>query len=186
MHGFGKSSMWTAAGFAFVGGLVLLQPTEASAQFNIEGIIRGALQQQGCCYGGGGGYYRNRSSGSGATRHVKSPQKDDSAPAPVDKTKERDATQVESPNTTTSPAGGNSHPPRHRRNPTPRRGRPARRTATTTSRPSRHRVDPKICRSEDLLFDGGEPVQGALGFDAAVADGLGVLVDGVLVALIDA
>jgi hypothetical protein len=99
MHGFGNSSMWTAAGFAFVGGLVLLQPTEASAQFNIEGIIRGALQQQGCCYGGGGGgYYRNRSSGSGATRHVKSPQKDDSAPAPVDKTKERDATQVESPN----------------------------------------------------------------------------------------
>jgi hypothetical protein len=97
MHGFGNSSMWTAAGFAFVGGLVLLQPTQASAQFNIEGIIRGALQQQGCCYGGGG-YYRNRSSGSGATRHVKSPQKDDSAPAAVDKSKERDATQVESPN----------------------------------------------------------------------------------------
>jgi hypothetical protein len=97
MHGFGNSSIWTAAGFAFVGSLVLLQPTEASAQFNVEGIIRGALQQQGCCYGGGG-YYRNRSSGSGATRHVKSPQKDDSAPAPVDKTKERDATQVESPN----------------------------------------------------------------------------------------
>ncbi len=97
MQGFGKSSMWTAVGFAFVGGLVLLQPTKASAQFNIEGIIRGALQQQGCCYGGGG-YYRNRSSGSGTTRHVKSPQKDDSAPAPVDKTKERDATQVDGPN----------------------------------------------------------------------------------------
>jgi hypothetical protein len=96
MHGFGNSSIWTAAGFALVGGLALLQPTEASAQFNIEGIVRGALQQ-GCCYGGGG-YYRNRSSGSGATRHVKSPQKDDSGPAPVDKTKERDATQVESPN----------------------------------------------------------------------------------------
>jgi hypothetical protein len=105
MQGFGKSSMRTAAGFAFVGGLVLLQPTEASAQFNIEGIIRGALQQQGCCYGGGGGYYRNRSSGSGATRHVKSPQKDDSAPAPVDKTKERDATQVESPNNNNVPSG---------------------------------------------------------------------------------
>jgi hypothetical protein len=105
MHGFGKSSMRTAAGFALVGGLVLLQPTEASAQFNIEGIIRGALQQQGCCYGGGGGYYRNRSSGSGATRHVKSPQKDDSAPAPVDKTKERDATQVESPNNNNVPSG---------------------------------------------------------------------------------
>jgi hypothetical protein len=101
MQGFGKSSMWTAVGFAFVGGLVLLQPTKASAQFNIEGIIRGALQQQGCCYGGGGGgggYYRNRSSGSGTTRHVKSHQSDDSAPAPVDKTKERDATQVDGPN----------------------------------------------------------------------------------------
>ncbi len=97
MHGIGKSSIWSAAGFAFVSGLVLLQPTEASAQFNIEGIIRGAIQQ-------GGGYYRGRSSGSGTTRHVKSRQNDDSAPvdktkeAPVDKTKEKDATQVETPN----------------------------------------------------------------------------------------
>ena len=97
MQGFGKSSIWTAAGFAFFGGLVLMQPTQASAQFNIEGIVRGALQQQGCCYGGGG-YYRNRSSGSGATRHVKSHQDDDSASAPVDKTKEKDATQIEAPN----------------------------------------------------------------------------------------
>jgi len=103
MQGFGKSSMWTAAGFALVGGLVLLQPTQASAQFNIEGIIRGALQQ-GCCYGGGGygggggGTYQRRSSGSGSTRHAKSPQKDDSASAPVDKSKEKDATQIEAPN----------------------------------------------------------------------------------------
>ena len=98
MQGFGKSSIWTAAGFVFVGGLALLPPTEASAQFNIEGIIRGAMQQ-GCCYGGGGGgYYRSRSSGSGYTRHVKSHQNDDSASAPVDKTKEKDATQVEAPN----------------------------------------------------------------------------------------
>jgi hypothetical protein len=103
MQGFGKSSIWTAAGFAFVGGLVLLQPTQASAQINIEGIVRGALQQ-GCCYGGGynggnggGGNYQRRSSGSGATRHVKSHQDDDSASAPVDKTKEKDATQVEVP-----------------------------------------------------------------------------------------
>jgi hypothetical protein len=103
MQGFGKSSIWTAAGFAVAGGLVLLQPTQASAQFNIEGIVRGALQQQGCCYGGGGGYYRNR--GSGTTRHVKSPQKDDSASAPVDKTKERDATQVETPNNNVASSG---------------------------------------------------------------------------------
>jgi hypothetical protein len=96
MQAFSKSSIWTVAGFAFVGGLVLLAPTEASAQFNIEGIIRGAIQQ-GCCYGGGG-YYRSRSSGSGYTRHVKSHQNDDTASAPVDKTKERDATQVEAPN----------------------------------------------------------------------------------------
>ena len=96
MQAFSKSSIWTAAGFAVAGGLVLLQPTQASAQFNIKGIVRGALQQQGCCYGGGGGYYQRRSSGSGTTRHVKSPQKDDSAP--VDKTKEKDATQVEAPN----------------------------------------------------------------------------------------
>ena len=94
MHGIGKSSMWTAAGFAFVSGLLLLLPTQASAQFNIEGLIRGAIQQQGCCYGGGGNYrYR---SGSGSNRTVKSHKDDDSAP--VDKSKEKDATQVESAN----------------------------------------------------------------------------------------
>ena len=44
MHRFGKSSIWTAAGFAFVSGLLLL-PTQSSAQYiNIEGMIRGALQ----------------------------------------------------------------------------------------------------------------------------------------------
>jgi hypothetical protein len=108
MRGIGKSSMWTALGFAFVCGLVLLQPTQSSAQFNIEGIIRGALQQQGCCYGGGG-YYRGRSSGSGTTRHVKSPQKDDSAP--VDKTKEKDATQLEPPSTAVAGRQQLSGPP---------------------------------------------------------------------------
>lgn len=92
MHGIGKSSIWTAAGFAFVSGLMLLQPTQASAQFNIEGLIRGAIQQ-GCCYGGGGYHYR---SGSGSSRTVKSHKDDDSGP--VDKSKEKDATQVESPN----------------------------------------------------------------------------------------
>jgi hypothetical protein len=97
MHGLGKSSIWMAAGFALVGGLVLLQPMAASAQINIEGLIRGAIEQ-GCCYGGGGGNYRYRSSGSGAARHVKIHENDDSASAPVDKTKEKDATQVETPN----------------------------------------------------------------------------------------
>jgi hypothetical protein len=99
MHGFGKSSMWKAAGFAVVGGLVLLQPTEASAQFNIEGIIRGALQQQGCCYGGGGYRYRGGSGNSGhhATSHNNNNANTDAAPA--DKSKEKDATQLEPPNT---------------------------------------------------------------------------------------
>jgi hypothetical protein len=92
MHGIGKSSIWSVAGFAFASGLLLLQPTQASAQFNIEGLIRGALQQ-GCCYGGGGYHYR---SGSGSSRTVKSHKDDDSGP--VDKSKEKDATQVESPN----------------------------------------------------------------------------------------
>jgi hypothetical protein len=94
MRGFGKSSTWLVAVFALVSGLALLLPTQASAQFNIEGLIRGALQQQGCCYGNGGYHYR---SGSGSSnRHVKSHQNDqDSAP---DKSKEKDATQVESAN----------------------------------------------------------------------------------------
>jgi len=91
MHGVGKSSIWSVAGFAFASGILLLQPTPASAQFNIEGLIRGALQQ-GCCYGGG---YHYRS-GSGSSRTVKSHKDDDSGP--VDKSKEKDATQVESPN----------------------------------------------------------------------------------------
>jgi hypothetical protein len=92
MHGIGKSSIWSVGGFAFVSGLLLLQPTQASAQFNIEGLIRGAIQQ-GCCYGNGGYHYR---SGSGSSRTVKSHKDDDSGP--VDKSKEKDATQVESPN----------------------------------------------------------------------------------------
>ena len=36
------------------------------------------------------------------------------------------------------------------------------------------------------MFDGAEPVERALRFDAAVANGLFVLVNGVLIALIDA
>jgi hypothetical protein len=88
-----KASVWAVAGLAAVSGVLLL-PREASAQFNIEGIIRGALQQQGCCYGGGG-YYRNR--GSGTSRRVTSHQNNDAGSAPVDKTKEKDATQLEPP-----------------------------------------------------------------------------------------
>jgi hypothetical protein len=105
MHRFGKTSIWTAAGFAFVSGLLLL-PMQSSAQYiNIEGMIRGALQGGGLQpYNGGGGggggdgYVRRRATSSGYTnRHVKSQPKEQEF-APVDKSKERDATQVESAN----------------------------------------------------------------------------------------
>jgi hypothetical protein len=105
MHRFGKSSIWTAAGFAFVSGLLLL-PTQSSAQYiNIEGMIRGALQGGGFQPynggggggGGGGGYVRHRASSGYTNRHVRSEPKEQES-APVDKSKERDATQVESAN----------------------------------------------------------------------------------------
>ena len=104
MHRFGKTSIWTAAGFAFVSGLLLL-PTQSSAQYiNIEGMIRGALQgggfqpyNGGGGGGGGDGYVRRRASSGYTNRHVKSQPKEQEA-APVDKSKERDATQLESAN----------------------------------------------------------------------------------------
>jgi hypothetical protein len=104
MHRFGKSSIWTAAGFAFVSGLLLL-PTQSSAQYiNIEGMIRGALQgggfqpyNGGGGGGGGDGYVHRRASSGYTNRHVKSQPKEQEA-APVDKSKERDATQLESAN----------------------------------------------------------------------------------------
>ena len=103
MHRFGKSSIWTAAGFAFVSGLLLL-PTQSSAQYiNIEGMIRGALQgggiqpYNGGGGGGGDGYVRRRANSGYTNRHVKSQPKGQES-APVDKSKERDATRVESAN----------------------------------------------------------------------------------------
>jgi hypothetical protein len=100
MHRFGKSSIWAAAGFAFVSGLLLL-PTQSSAQYiNIEGMIRGALQGGGFQPyngGGGGGYVRQRANSGYTNHHVKSQPKEQEA-APVDKSKERDATQLESAN----------------------------------------------------------------------------------------
>jgi hypothetical protein len=78
-------------------------PTQSSAQYiNIEGMIRGALQGGGFQPnngggGGGGGYVRQRGNSGYTNRHVKSQPKEQEA-APVDKSKERDATQVESAN----------------------------------------------------------------------------------------
>ncbi len=92
MCGISKSSVWMAAALVFLCGLLLLLPTEASAQFNIDGIIRGALQ-----HGYNGGY------GTRSTRHAKSHAKrdndDDSA---SDKGKEKDATQEGSTNNSSS------------------------------------------------------------------------------------
>jgi hypothetical protein len=87
MRGIDKSSIWTAAGFAVVCGLMVLPSTQASAQINIDGLIRGALQH-GCCYGP---EYRYRS----PSRHTKTKTNDDAAP---DKSKEKDARDVETPN----------------------------------------------------------------------------------------
>jgi hypothetical protein len=94
-----KASVWIVAGLAAVSGVLLL-PREASAQFNIEGIVRGALQQQGCCYGGGGYRYRGGSGYSGhrATSHNNNANAGNDA-TPPDKSKEKDATQLEAPNT---------------------------------------------------------------------------------------
>ena len=83
MHRFGKSSIWTAAGFAFVSGLLLL-PTQSSAQYiNIEGMIRGALQgggfqpyNGGGGGGGGDGYVRRRANSGYTNRHAKSQPKE--------------------------------------------------------------------------------------------------------------
>jgi hypothetical protein len=93
-----KPSVWMVAGLAAVSA-VLLVPREASAQFNIEGIIRGAMQQQGCCYGGGGYRYRGGShySGRHTTSHNNNASTGNDA-APPDKSKEKDATQLEAPN----------------------------------------------------------------------------------------
>ena len=92
-----KPSVWLVAGFAAVSAVLLL-PREASAQLNIEGMIRGAMQQ-GCCYGGGGYRYRGGShySGRHTTSHNNNAGNGNDA-APPDKSKEKDATQLEAPN----------------------------------------------------------------------------------------
>ncbi len=88
MSMFGKLPAWTAAAFTLAAFFLLLAPTDASAQINIEGIIRGAI---GHGYGG----YRGRSSsghhssGGGTSRSHK--DDDDSAAKGADKTKEKDA-----------------------------------------------------------------------------------------------
>jgi hypothetical protein len=101
MRGIGKSLALMAAVPVFVCGLVMLLSTEASAQFNIDGLIRGAIG-----HGGYGGGYRSRSSGhhtsSRSSSHSKHEDDDASADKAPDKGKEKDATQVEAPNNNTA------------------------------------------------------------------------------------
>jgi hypothetical protein len=46
-----KSSIAISAAFVLASAMAVLLPTEASAQINIDGLIRGALQQRGYPYG---------------------------------------------------------------------------------------------------------------------------------------
>jgi hypothetical protein len=97
MRGIGQSAIVLAAGLAIVGGVSILLPTQASAQFpSIDGILRGAMQHN-CCYGPG---YRAPSHRSSSKSHD---DKDSSSSSPA---KEKDATQDESP----SANGGTRQP----------------------------------------------------------------------------
>jgi hypothetical protein len=89
MHGIGKSSAAMAAALLFVCGLLLLGPTEAFAQFNIDSLIRGAMS-----HGNQPGYRYH--SGSSSSHHSKSHAKDDDdSSSSKSKGKEKDATQDE-------------------------------------------------------------------------------------------
>jgi hypothetical protein len=109
MGGFGKVRAWLAAAVVFLGGALMLMPSQASAQFNIEGMIRGAM-------GGYHGGYRYHSSRHysrhehEASRHSRHERDDDGDKA--DKTKEKDATKDEAASanagTHAQPSGGSS------------------------------------------------------------------------------
>jgi hypothetical protein len=51
MRAIGKYLLGSAAAIALLSGATMVMTTEASAQFNIDGIIRG-LERGGCCYRG--------------------------------------------------------------------------------------------------------------------------------------
>ncbi|MGH6670823.1 MAG: hypothetical protein ACRECV_02470 [Xanthobacteraceae bacterium] len=58
MHGIGKALLASAATIVLISGAVVLSTGEASAQFNVEGLIRGAIAHG--YYGGGGRSPRHR------------------------------------------------------------------------------------------------------------------------------
>ena len=59
MYGYWKFVLRMGTTVALLAGTATLMTTQASAQFNIEGIVRGAISQ-GCC---GGGYSRRHYGG---------------------------------------------------------------------------------------------------------------------------
>jgi hypothetical protein len=83
-----KSSLGTAVAFVFVSVITMWAPTEASAQFNIEGIIRGAIGH------GGGHRYRGGSShhrGHTSSRHEREDSDSANSNKNNDKGKDKDA-----------------------------------------------------------------------------------------------
>lgn len=65
MYGYWKFVLRMGTTVALLAGTATLMTTQASAQFNIEGIVRGAISQ-GCC---GGGYSRRHYGGVHKSRH---------------------------------------------------------------------------------------------------------------------
>jgi len=65
MYGYWKFVLRMGTTVALLAGTATLMTTQASAQFNIEGIVRGAISQ-GCC---GGGYSRRHYGGVHESRH---------------------------------------------------------------------------------------------------------------------
>jgi hypothetical protein len=63
MYGYWKFVLRTGTAVALLAGTATLMTTPASAQFNIEGIVRGAISQ-GCC-----GYSRRHYGGVHESRH---------------------------------------------------------------------------------------------------------------------
>jgi hypothetical protein len=59
-----RSTIVISSGFVFASAMTVLLPRQASAQFNIDGIIRGAIQQGGYGYRGPVQHYSSHPSSS--------------------------------------------------------------------------------------------------------------------------
>jgi hypothetical protein len=114
MGGLLKAGAWVPAVLAFLGGALLLIPSQASAQFNIEGLIRG----MGGYHGGGYRYHSSRHSSRHEASHHSRHEKDDDGDSAdkgkeSDKGKEKDATKDEAASANAGshaqPSAGPSH-----------------------------------------------------------------------------